>query len=301
MRLALGLLLLALVAPAAAHAADVPTAKTLYADGPEGRFLMEGDWLFRLDAADRGVRGRYYRQRSTSGWTHRAGAARLERRRPLDRVDERLRRLVPQGLRAAERERRARLGGALRVGQLPLDRLAQRPPRRPQRRRLPAVQRPARRRQAPRHQPARDPRRLAPHPDRLPARPHQPPHPPAHRRLVELRRHPARGLPAAGRHGGVRVGDREPAARLPRVRRDGGHGDAAAQRRAPRPPRHGHRHVRRAPRAPRLRPHRRGRHRGVPRLGRRSPTRACGRRATPTCTRRRSRSASAAGSPAAGR
>ena len=69
MRLALGLTLLALVAPAAAQAADVPTAKTLYQDGPEGRFLMEGDWLFRLDAADRGVRSRYYRQRSTSGWS----------------------------------------------------------------------------------------------------------------------------------------------------------------------------------------------------------------------------------------
>jgi beta-glucuronidase len=68
MRLALGLILLALAAPAAAHA-DVPTAKTLSADGPEGRFLMEGSWLFRLDAADRGVRDRYYRQRSTSGWT----------------------------------------------------------------------------------------------------------------------------------------------------------------------------------------------------------------------------------------
>ena len=69
MRLALGLVLLALVAPAAAQAADVPTARTLYADGPEGRYLMEGNWLFRLDAADRGVRRRYYRQRSTTGWT----------------------------------------------------------------------------------------------------------------------------------------------------------------------------------------------------------------------------------------
>jgi beta-glucuronidase len=69
MRLAIGLALLALVAPAAAQAADKPTARTLYTDGPEGRYLMEGDWLFRLDAADRGVRGRYYRQTSTAGWT----------------------------------------------------------------------------------------------------------------------------------------------------------------------------------------------------------------------------------------
>ena len=69
MRLAFGLILLALVAPAAAQAADTPTAKTLYTDGPQGRYLMEGDWLFRLDSADRGLRARYYRQRSTVGWS----------------------------------------------------------------------------------------------------------------------------------------------------------------------------------------------------------------------------------------
>jgi beta-galactosidase/beta-glucuronidase len=69
MRLALGLILLALVVPAAAQAADTPAAKTLYTDGPEGRFLMEGDWLFRLDSADRGLRARYFRQRSTAGWS----------------------------------------------------------------------------------------------------------------------------------------------------------------------------------------------------------------------------------------
>ena len=69
MRLALGLLLLALVAPPAAQAADVPIAKTLSADGPEGRFLIDGDWLFRLDSADRGLRQRLYRRRSTAGWS----------------------------------------------------------------------------------------------------------------------------------------------------------------------------------------------------------------------------------------
>jgi beta-glucuronidase len=69
MRLALGLIVLALVAPAAAQAADTPTARTLYTDGPEGRFLMDGDWLFRLDSAGRGLRARYYRQRSTAGWS----------------------------------------------------------------------------------------------------------------------------------------------------------------------------------------------------------------------------------------
>ena len=50
MRLALGLfLLLALAAPA--QAADTPTARTLYEDGPEGRYLMEGDWQFSRNRA----------------------------------------------------------------------------------------------------------------------------------------------------------------------------------------------------------------------------------------------------------
>ena len=68
MRLALGLLLVALLAPAAARAADTPTARTLYDNGPAGRYLMEGAWLFRLDPADRGVRRRYYRETGTAGW-----------------------------------------------------------------------------------------------------------------------------------------------------------------------------------------------------------------------------------------
>ena len=55
--------------PPAAQAADVPSAKTLYADGPSGRFLMDGQWLFRLDAADQGVRQRFQRQTSTAGWS----------------------------------------------------------------------------------------------------------------------------------------------------------------------------------------------------------------------------------------
>jgi beta-glucuronidase len=54
--------------PAGASAADVPTARTLYEDGPSGRFLLDGGWLFRLDAADQGLRGRFYRQTSTAGW-----------------------------------------------------------------------------------------------------------------------------------------------------------------------------------------------------------------------------------------
>ncbi|HEX5621995.1 MAG TPA: glycoside hydrolase family 2 TIM barrel-domain containing protein, partial [Solirubrobacteraceae bacterium] len=62
-------LLAVLAAPSIAQAADVPSAKTLYADGPSGRYLVDGQWLFRLDAADRGVRQRLYRQSSTAGWS----------------------------------------------------------------------------------------------------------------------------------------------------------------------------------------------------------------------------------------
>jgi beta-glucuronidase len=57
-----------LLAPAAAGA-DVPTRHTLYQDGPDGRFLMGGKWLFRLDAADTGIKQRFMRQRDTDGWS----------------------------------------------------------------------------------------------------------------------------------------------------------------------------------------------------------------------------------------
>jgi beta-glucuronidase len=62
-------LLAVLAAPSLAQAADVPSARTLYADGPSGRYLMDGRWLFRLDAADQGVRQRFYRRSSTAGWS----------------------------------------------------------------------------------------------------------------------------------------------------------------------------------------------------------------------------------------
>ena len=73
MRLSLRSLLpvfaLLLVVPHAAHAADKPTQKALYQDGPEGRYLLDGQWLFRLDNADQGVKSRFMRQTSASGWT----------------------------------------------------------------------------------------------------------------------------------------------------------------------------------------------------------------------------------------
>jgi beta-glucuronidase len=60
--------LLAVVPATTARAADKPSSKTLYADGPEGRYLMDGDWLFRLDNEDQGVKQHYMRQSSSAGW-----------------------------------------------------------------------------------------------------------------------------------------------------------------------------------------------------------------------------------------
>ena len=70
-RLALLLALTALaplVPGAAARAADVPSSKTLYADGPSGRYLIDGEWLFRLDAAGQGERQGFQRSASRAGW-----------------------------------------------------------------------------------------------------------------------------------------------------------------------------------------------------------------------------------------
>ena len=59
---------LAVAAPAA-PAADVPTKQTLYRDGPDGRFLLGGGWLFRADPDDRGIARGWQRPSTTAGWT----------------------------------------------------------------------------------------------------------------------------------------------------------------------------------------------------------------------------------------
>ena len=69
-RLRLILLAFLLLAPASpALAADKPNEQALYKDGPEGRYLLDGDWLFRLDNADQGEKQRFQRSSSTAGWT----------------------------------------------------------------------------------------------------------------------------------------------------------------------------------------------------------------------------------------
>jgi len=72
LRLFLVVLAAALVAaPAAATAqsADTPTAGALYHDGPDGRYLMSGTWLFRGDPRGQGLRAGWMRNRSTAGWS----------------------------------------------------------------------------------------------------------------------------------------------------------------------------------------------------------------------------------------
>lgn len=72
MRPRVRLILLALIllaVPSPALAADKPNEQALYKDGPEGRYLLDGDWLFRLDNADQGEKQRFQRSTSTTGWT----------------------------------------------------------------------------------------------------------------------------------------------------------------------------------------------------------------------------------------
>jgi beta-glucuronidase len=59
----------ALLALAGTAQADVPAAGALYKDGPSGRYLLDGPWLFRLDTADRGLRSGFQRHFSTAGWS----------------------------------------------------------------------------------------------------------------------------------------------------------------------------------------------------------------------------------------
>jgi beta-glucuronidase len=58
----------ALLPSAASAASDVPNGKPLYQDGPSGRILMNGPWLFRLDQQEVGLSQHFQQQTSTAGW-----------------------------------------------------------------------------------------------------------------------------------------------------------------------------------------------------------------------------------------
>lgn len=47
----------------------VPSARTLYQDGPNGMYLLEGPWLYRSDPGDVGLAQGFQRQVDNKGWT----------------------------------------------------------------------------------------------------------------------------------------------------------------------------------------------------------------------------------------
>jgi len=68
----LALLITAAAASGAAaqtYRADTPKAGALYSNGQNGRYLMGGQWLFRLDPRGQGLSGAWQRQSSTAGWS----------------------------------------------------------------------------------------------------------------------------------------------------------------------------------------------------------------------------------------
>src|SRR5436305_679264 len=67
--IALAVALLAALPAAAAHA-YVPAQKALYRDGPDGRFLLAGQWLFRADPQDAGLSQGWMRNFDTTGWSN---------------------------------------------------------------------------------------------------------------------------------------------------------------------------------------------------------------------------------------
>jgi beta-glucuronidase len=57
-----------LALPGPAAAADRPKPKTVYRDGPSGRFLVGGVWYTRADPVDQGVKQGFQRTKSLAGW-----------------------------------------------------------------------------------------------------------------------------------------------------------------------------------------------------------------------------------------
>jgi beta-glucuronidase len=65
----LGTLLVLSGTPArAANRAETPSPKVLYQDGPDGRYLLGGRWLYRADPGEVGLTRGYHRSRATEGW-----------------------------------------------------------------------------------------------------------------------------------------------------------------------------------------------------------------------------------------
>jgi len=74
MRLAIALICSAIVAAVAAPVASAqqaaaPNPRPVTQDGPSGRYMLDGQWLLRVDRSDRGAGQHWERRRSTAGWT----------------------------------------------------------------------------------------------------------------------------------------------------------------------------------------------------------------------------------------
>jgi beta-glucuronidase len=54
---------------AAPYTADVPSARPHSIEGQDGRWLLDGSWLVRLDPTDTGLAQRLYAQSTTDGWS----------------------------------------------------------------------------------------------------------------------------------------------------------------------------------------------------------------------------------------
>jgi hypothetical protein len=57
---------LVLLGAAPANAQDVPSKRVLYNDGPTNRYLMDGQWLLRVDQGNQGLAQGFHRQTSTT-------------------------------------------------------------------------------------------------------------------------------------------------------------------------------------------------------------------------------------------
>src|SRR3954468_19099808 len=58
----------AIAAPAAAQQVSPPNPRPIVQDGPSGRYMLDGQWLLRVDHRDRGAGQHWERRRSTVGW-----------------------------------------------------------------------------------------------------------------------------------------------------------------------------------------------------------------------------------------
>src|SRR4051812_49310353 len=59
----------AIAAPAAAQQVSPPNPRPIVQDGPSGRYMLDGQWLLRVDHRDRGAGQHWERGRSRAGWS----------------------------------------------------------------------------------------------------------------------------------------------------------------------------------------------------------------------------------------